>query len=238
MTEHRLIPFEFDGEPIDMVILDDLTIGFTTYHLAKVFETTESYINQVIQRNYELFDESTFDCKMQSDGRMKTFKCLKKDGVVILITLLDYKSYTEDKKQRIIKFRKWSAKVTADVMDGKIDDELIRWLAERSLSKMLYHNVTDVVEKYLIPEGASRELQRKIYGREANFMNLAVYGTKANGVNRRNTSTIEQLSCMNQIQIQIMTLIADGTSPDARLMKLKEFASGMLPPKEQEQIKE
>lgn len=111
MSETFLIPFSFDGEPIDMVMLDDMTVGFTTHHLAKVFETTESYVNQIIQRNFELFDESVFDCKMPSEGRMRSFKCLKKDGVIMLVTLLDYKRYSDEKKQRIISFRKWSSKV-------------------------------------------------------------------------------------------------------------------------------
>lgn len=228
MSNYRLIPSEFDGVPVDMVLLDDMTVGFTTHHLSQVFETSESYLNQVIQRNFELFDDSTFDCKMQSNGRMKTFKCLKKDGVVILITLLDYKGYPPEKKQRIVNFRKWSAKVTTDVMEGKIDSDLIRWLAERKLSKMLYHNVTDTVQQYLIPKNASKDLQRKIYGREANFMNLAIFGKKANGVNRRDTSSIEELSCMNQLQIKILTLIADGITPETRLLLLKELAQKQL----------
>lgn len=229
MGDIFLIPFVFDDLPIDGVMLEDgKTFGFTTHHLANVFETTESYINQIVQRNDELFDESTFDCKMQSNGRMKTFKCLTRDGVVILISLLNYKGYEPEKRERIISFRKWSAKVTVEVMTGEVSNELVTWLAERKLAKMLYKTLTDAVKEKYITEMASEKEKRMIYGREANIINIVVFGTKANGVNRRDTATAEQLKCLNKCQGVLPGLVMGDVPYDRRLEILQEVVDKLV----------
>lgn len=229
MSETFLIPFMFDDLPIDMVMLEDgKTVGFTTHHLAKVFDTEEKQLNRLIRDNPELFDDSVFGAQIALNGRMRRFDCLTRDGVVILISLLNYKSYNEDKKKRIIAFRKWSAKITAEVMSGDISDELVAWLAERKLAKLLYKTLTDAVKEKYIDETASEKEKRMIYGREANIINMVVFGTKANGVNRRNTATSDQLRCLNRCQGVLPGLVLGDVPYDRRLEILQEVVDKLV----------
>ena len=200
----------------------------TTYHIAKLLGFEEKYLNQVIQRNYELFDESTFGCTMQPEGRSKRFTCLTKEGVVILTSVLDYKKYPEEKKKQIIAFKKWSARVIVDVLDGKISSDVMTWLVERKLSKLLYHAMTDAVKEKLIPTGASEKEQRMIYGREANLLNLVVFGKKANGVNQRETATADQLKCLNKCQSLAPGLLMDDIPFERRLKIMEEVIDQMM----------
>ncbi|MFA5248429.1 MAG: hypothetical protein WC415_04355 [Patescibacteria group bacterium] len=211
-----------------MVMLDDLTVGFTTHHLAIALDTDEKYIKQLLQRNHELFDDSTFRCKMHHLGAMRVITCLKKDAVITLVTLLDYHRYPENKKQRIISFRKWSSKVIVDVIEGKISDDVITWIAERKIAKMLYHTLTDAVKEKCVPENASEKEKRMIYGKEANLINLVVFGKKANGVNQRNTATSDQLRCLNRCQGVLPGLVLADIPYNRRLEILQEVVDKIV----------
>lgn len=229
MSDTFLIPFMFDGEPIDMVMLEDgKTVGFTTHHLAIVFGMEEKYINQVLTRNRELFDDMTFGCTMQLAGKSRRYTCLTREGVISLIMALDYKRFDEDRKTRVLAFKKWVSKVATEVMSGDISDELVTWLAERKLAKLLYRTLTDAVKEKYINDAASDKEKRMIYGREANLINLVVFGTKANGVNRRNTATSDQLRCLNKCQGVLPGLVLGNVPYDRRLEILQEVVDKLV----------
>lgn len=109
----------FENEEVQM-IQDGDNIGVTTECLARIFQKEEKHINEAIRRNFELFDGLTFSRMMRPDSRSKTFTCLTRDGVLTLITLLDYKRYPDDIRDKIIRFRRWMTETVGKVLDQKI----------------------------------------------------------------------------------------------------------------------
>jgi hypothetical protein len=109
----------FEGEDIEFVEHAG-ELGVTTACLAKIFKMEERRINEILTRNFQLLEGLTFKRIMRSAGKSRSFQCLKRDGVLTLITLLDYKRYPPEFQDKIIRFRRWMIGIVGQVIDGKL----------------------------------------------------------------------------------------------------------------------
>lgn len=117
------------------------------------------------------------------------------------------------------------------------DDENNRlqltWSLQRTLAKVNYRIHTDAIKEKLIPKALSKEKINFIYGDEADFLNVALFGItakqwrdanpKAEG-NIRDEATIEQLVVLSNLESINAVFIHQNLSQSERLFQLNAVA--------------
>ena len=109
----------------------------------------------------------------------------------------------------------------------------LEWNLQRTLTKVNYKIHTDAIKEKLIPKELSKEKINFIYADEADLLNMALFGktakqwrdnnTTVEG-NIRDSSTIEQLVVLSNMESINAVLIYQGLTPSDRLVQLNKIA--------------
>jgi len=107
------------------------------------------------------------------------------------------------------------------------------WDVKRMLAKINYRIHTDAIKEHLIPENLAKYAKDLVYATEADLLNLALFGLKAqewesknqqkNG-NIRDHATVEQLVILANLETLNAEFIRQGLESLERLKKLNEIA--------------
>jgi len=109
----------------------------------------------------------------------------------------------------------------------------LEWNLQRTLAKVNYRIHTDAIKESLIPPSLSKEKINFVYADEADMLNMALFGMTARqwretnpGVegNIRDTSSIEQLVVLSNMESINALLIRQGLSQAERLIQLNNTA--------------
>lgn len=91
---------------------------FPIRDIATALKYDRQALHQIIERNSEIFAEYRRVNVVFCDDPFK-HTCLTRDGVIALISKLDYLRIKDPtKRQRIIEFQRWAAETLGKVMDG------------------------------------------------------------------------------------------------------------------------
>ena len=107
------------------------------------------------------------------------------------------------------------------------------WDVKRMFAKINYRIHTDAIKEHLIPEDLSKYAKNLVYSNEADLLNLALFGLKAQDWERNNPqetgnirdqATVEQLVILANLETLNAEFIRQGLPPLDRLKKLNEIA--------------
>ena len=107
------------------------------------------------------------------------------------------------------------------------------WNIKRSLTKINYRIHTDAIQQNLIPANLQPQQISFIYAKEADVLNMALYGKTAkqwrdenlaNKGNLRDYSNVTQLVCLANLETLNAVFIADNLPQNERLLKLNQVA--------------
>jgi hypothetical protein len=118
------------------------------------------------------------------------------------------------------------------------DDRLkLNWSFQRTLSKVNYHIHTDAIKENLIPKELTKKQINLIYANEADLLNVALFGLTAKDWrdanpkeigNIRDTSTIEQLVVLSNLESINALLIHQNIEQSQRLLLLNKTAISQI----------
>jgi len=107
------------------------------------------------------------------------------------------------------------------------------WNLQRTLAKVNYHIQTDAIKENLIPNECSKQQISYVYANEADLLNVALFGKTAQqwrnenpGMegNIRDTTTIEQLVVLSNMESINAVLIHQQLPQNERLVQLNRIA--------------
>jgi len=107
------------------------------------------------------------------------------------------------------------------------------WDVKRMLTKINYRIHTDAIKEHLIPENLTKYSQVLVYANEADLLNLALFGLKAQDWERNNPqetgnirdhATVEQLVILANLETLNAEFIRQELPSLDRLKKLNEIA--------------
>ncbi len=107
------------------------------------------------------------------------------------------------------------------------------WDVKRMLAKINYRIHTDAIKEHLIPENLEKYAKDLVYASEADLLNLALFGLKAQEWeiknhkkhgNIRDHATVEQLVILANLETLNAEFIRQGLKSIERLKKLNEIA--------------
>ena len=107
------------------------------------------------------------------------------------------------------------------------------WDVKRILAKINYRIQTDAIKEHLIPENLEKYAKTLVYATEADLLNLALFGLKAQEWESKNQqkqgkirdhATVEQLVILANLETLNAEFIRQGLAPLERLKKLNEIA--------------
>jgi hypothetical protein len=113
----------------------------------------------------------------------------------------------------------------------------IEWNLQRTLSKINYRIHTDAIKEELVPPTVTKEQKNIIYAREADVLNMAMFGqiaaswrtnTKDKDGNIRDHATLEQLVVLTNLESINAVLIRQSLPQPERLQKLNEIAISQM----------
>jgi len=113
----------------------------------------------------------------------------------------------------------------------------LNWNLNRTLAKINYRIHTDAIKENIIPENLNKEQINQIYASEADVLNVALYGKTAkqwrdenpdSEGNIRDTSTIEQLLVLANLESLNAEFIKMGLPQSDRLVKLNHTAISQM----------
>lgn len=135
------------------------------------------------------------------------------------------------------KFQLLLVKEYQRLKDDENDRLKLEWNLQRTLAKVNYTIHTDAIKQKLIPEHLSSQQKSFVYADEADLLNVALFGKTAKQWrdqnpnekgNIRDTSTIEQLVVLSNLESINAMLIKQGLSQAERLLKLNEMAISQM----------
>lgn len=116
----------------------------------------------------------------------------------------------------------------------KIEEQkALGWSAKRELSKINYHIHTDAVKHNLIPAELTPQQISIVYASEADVLNMALFGITVRqwraanlGLkgNIRDYATINELTCLSNMENINAVLINEKITQSERLQKLNQIA--------------
>lgn len=122
-----------DAQQLSVALFHDIPVRivkhgrdamFPVVDIAMALDYSRQALRQIIVRNSELFAGYRRDNVTLSEEQPFNHICLSRDGVIILLTKLDYKRIKDPaKRQRIIEFQRWAAETLGKVMDGTIGQQ-------------------------------------------------------------------------------------------------------------------
>jgi len=106
------------------------------------------------------------------------------------------------------------------------------WDVKRMLTKVNYRIHTDAIKEHLIPENLTKHAKELVFATEADLLNLALFGLKAQEWdsmshnktgNIRDHATVEQLVILANLESLNAEFIRQGLEPLERLKKLNKI---------------
>ncbi len=113
----------------------------------------------------------------------------------------------------------------------------LNWNLNRTLAKINYRIHTDAIKENIIPENLNKEQVIQIYANEADVLNVALFGKTAKQWrdeksdlegNIRDSSTIEQLLVLANLESLNAEFIKMGLPQSERLVKLNQTAISQM----------
>ncbi|MHB8116025.1 MAG: KilA-N domain-containing protein [Acidithiobacillus ferrivorans] len=117
--------------------------------------------------------------------------------------------------------------------DEEARSTALEWSFQRTLSKVNYKIHTDAIKEHLIPPRLSKAQASTVYASEADLLNVALFGLTASQWrqanpeqpgNMRDSSTLEQLVVLSNLESLNAVLIHQGMAAPARLTQLNAIA--------------
>jgi hypothetical protein len=113
----------------------------------------------------------------------------------------------------------------------------LEWNLQRTLAKINYRIHTDAIKEQIIPPEVTKAQSSLVYSREADLLNVALFGPTASqwrkknpevGGNIRDGATLEQLVVLSNLESINAVLMREGLGQSARLIKLNQIAITQL----------
>jgi hypothetical protein len=113
------------------------------------------------------------------------------------------------------------------------EQKLLSWSAKRELAKINYRIHTDAIKQNLIPEELTSKQASMIYADEADVLNIAMFGITAKEWREKNPdlkgnirdyASINELTCLSNMENINAVLINDGIPQRDRLLRLNKIA--------------
>jgi len=107
------------------------------------------------------------------------------------------------------------------------------WDVKRELAKINYKIHTDAIKENLIPNKVTKEQADRIYAKEADVLNVALFGmtakewrdnNKDKSGNIRDYANVSQLVCLSNLENLNALFINEKLSQNKRLIKLNQIA--------------
>ena len=117
------------------------------------------------------------------------------------------------------------------------EQKQLGWDVKRELSKINYRIHTDAIKNSLIPVLLTKEQTNKIYAKEADVLNMALFGMTASEWRHRNKglkgnirdyATINELICLSNLENLNAVFINDKISQNERLIRLNRIAISQM----------
>ena len=135
-------------------------------------------------------------------------------------------------------FKLYLIKEFERLKEKEMKDIDIKWNVARLFTKINYSIQTDTINKYIIPT-LNEEQKKKVYGDEADVLNVALFGMTAGEwrlknkelpkeTNIRDYANLIQLIILNNLEIANSEYIKLGINQRERLIKLNESARNQL----------
>jgi len=130
-------------------------------------------------------------------------------------------------------FKMYLIKEYQRLKEGENDRLKLEWNLSRTLAKVNYHIHTDAIKENLIPPELTKLQISFVYANEADMLNVAMFGKTAQQWrnenphiegNIRDTSTIEQLVVLSNMESINSVFIRQGLSQSERLVQLNRIA--------------
>lgn len=137
-------------------------------------------------------------------------------------------------------FKLYLIKEYQRLKEQESDPLLQHWDVKRLLSKVNYHVHTDAIKDYAIPKlSISQKKEHIIYAKEADLLNLALFGytakeweeanpSLAKKINMRDTASINQLITLSNMEAFNSEMIKMGVSRSDRFAALHRMAKEQL----------
>ena len=134
-------------------------------------------------------------------------------------------------------FKLYLIKEFQRLKDEENDRLKLGWNLQRTLAKINYRIHTDAVRETLIPPAVTRQQAALVYAREADVLNVALFGQTARqwrdsnpgaDGNIRDHAPLEQLVVLTNLESLNSVLIRQGLSQPERLRKLNEIAISQM----------
>ncbi len=113
------------------------------------------------------------------------------------------------------------------------EQKQLGWSAKRELAKLNYHIHTDAIKQTLVPQRVSSAQTSIIYAREADVLNVALFGMTAKQWrtenpelkgNIRDYATMNELICLSNMENLNALFIYEKVPQKERLIKLNQIA--------------
>ena len=113
------------------------------------------------------------------------------------------------------------------------EQKQLGWTAKRELAKLNYHIHTDAIKHNLIPKELSSAQTSIVYAKEADVLNVALFGITARQWreanpdlkgNVRDYATINELICLSNMENLNAVFINEKMPQKERLIKLNKIA--------------
>lgn len=111
------------------------------------------------------------------------------------------------------------------------------WQLHRTLAKLNYRIHTDAVDRYLIPAKITKKQKGFIFSKEADLLNIALFGKTAKQWqdenpnekgNIRDSATQEQLLVLSNLEVLNSQFVKESIEKEERLLKLNEAAISQM----------
>ncbi len=121
--------------------------------------------------------------------------------------------------------------------DAEASTRSLEWSVQRTLAKVNYRIHTYAIKEHLVPPMLSKTQTNAIYASEADFLNMALFGTtaadwrRANPAqegNMRDHATLEQLVVLSNLESINAMLLHQGLSASQRLIQLNAMAISQM----------
>lgn len=110
----------FENDEVQMIEKDGQWF-ITVRSIAKILNSDYRSLLRIIQRHQELFIGLKGSDIMSTPGGSQEVITLNRDGVLTLLSSVDYKRLPKDRADKVIRFRRWMIETVGKVIDRKIE---------------------------------------------------------------------------------------------------------------------
>jgi len=196
-SSNEIVKMEFMGTPVECVIKDGIKYISVT-SISNAIGVENDTIRKLIGRNSDTFDGLYIrDTVSRMNGSPIEQVCLSRDGIIGLMFMINTKSYPEDKRQTIIKFKKWATTVLGEAYEkqflskasGLLADN---WDEQREITKQNHYPLMQAVHDTYESHHENGVVPRRRYMEENIMINETSMGHHRRGM--RNKASIKDLA--------------------------------------------